>query len=73
MRSTFLFLGLILGFAYLSSWDYAVYERERIEAIPDIAWEYSVLELGDQATDREVLEWYEEHRAFCDSLALENM
>lgn len=69
-------LSIILGlicFCAISSWEYSITLEERMNAIPDSVYEYIILKLGDDATDEQIISYYDNHRIECDQIELENM
>ena len=44
-----------------------------MNTIPDSVYEYIILKLGDDATNLQILSYYDNHRIECDQIELENM
>ena len=51
-------LGLIC-FCAVSSWEYSTTLEERMNTIPDSVYEYIILKLGDDATNSQILSYYD--------------
>ena len=73
MKTILLIIMGLICFCAVSSWEYSTSLEERMNTIPDSVYEYIILKLGDDATNLQILSYYDNHRIECDQIELENM
>mgnify|MGYP000086326111 CR=1 FL=1 len=73
MKNLVLAGAIFLGIIVLSSLEYKAQVSENVNNIPDSVYEYIYLQLGDGASDSQIVEYYNNHRATCDSIEIANL
>ena len=73
MKNLVLAGAIFLGIIVLSSLEYKAQVKESVNNIPDSVYEYIYLKLGDGASDSQIVEYYNNHRATCDSIEIANL
>lgn len=73
-KENWLIAGILLILViFMSSLEHKSQTKEEVLAIPDSVYEYIILKLGDEATDEQIISYYDNHRIECDQIELENM
>ena len=66
-------IALVCAILIGSAMEFSQSEREEVLNMPDAVYEYVTLQLPDNASDREILNYYNNHRATCDMVEIANL
>lgn len=73
MKNVLLATIVLIAICVVGSWEYSLTNKERANSIPDSVYEYIYLKVGDNSTDMEILNYYDNHRMECDSVEIVNL
>ena len=73
MKAMLLIIFGFICFCAISNWEYSTTLEEKMNTIPDSVYEYIILKLGDDATDEQIISYYDNHRIECNQIELENI
>lgn len=73
MKNVLLATIVLIAICVVGSWEYSLTNKERVNSIPDSVYEYIYLKVGDNCTDMEILNYYDNHRMECDSVEIANL